>query len=55
MLGIIQEILDPRSLLIETIYNSVFEIAATWITYKLVLKPMLVKLVKKELENDRND
>lgn len=54
MWTLIQELLDPTSLLIETVYNSVFEIVATWITYKFVIKPMLIKLIKKELEqNDK--
>lgn len=55
MIEWIKTLLDPESLAIETVYNGSFEIIATWITYKFLFKPMIIKQVKKELENDRND
>jgi hypothetical protein len=48
----ITELLDIKNLSIEGVYNLTFEVIATWITYKLLFKPMIIKQVKKELEKE---
>lgn len=55
MSNLIADLLDPASLLIETVYNASFEIIATWITYKILFKPMIIKVIKKELEDEQQN
>jgi hypothetical protein len=46
---------NPLHLLTEGIYNIGFEILATIVFVTLSLKPIVTKIVRKELERDRND
>ena len=55
MIELLEEIFNPRSMFVEGIYNLTFEIIATFITYKLLFKPMMIKIVRKELDNGNDD
>ena len=47
----LKSLLDPESLLIETIYNLSFELIATYIFVRFALKKIVTKIIK-ELRDD---
>lgn len=55
MIELLEDIFNPRSMLVEGVYNLTFEIVATFITYMFLFKPMMIKIVRKELKNEHND